>query len=56
MTEPHDMQRDRELQAAAAADLGPEARPAVIQDLDVTGDDVDDIGGGCSWTNPPGPK
>jgi hypothetical protein len=45
MTEP------RELQAEAAADPGPEVRPELIKDLDVTGDDAEDVAGGCSWTH-----
>ena len=51
MTEPRDMQGD--LPAEAAADGGPEVRPEVIQDLDVTGDDPDAVvGGGCIATKP----
>lgn len=38
----------RELPARPAADPKPEVRPEVIQDLDVTADDIPDIvGGGC---------
>lgn len=46
MTEPRDTQR--EPQAQAAADPGPEVRPEVIQDLDVTGDAADRIAGGIA--------
>ncbi len=44
MTEPRDTQG--EVQAGAAADQEPEVRPELIQDLDVPGDDADDIVGG----------
>jgi hypothetical protein len=43
------MAEPRKRQAEAAADPGPEVRPEVIQDLDVTGDHADGIVGG---TNP----
>jgi hypothetical protein len=47
------MTEQRDLRAEAAADLEPEVRPEVIQDLDVTGDDADDIvGGGCCLSKP----
>jgi hypothetical protein len=39
------------LQAEAATEPEPEVKPEVIQDLDVTGDDADDIvRGGCMPT------
>jgi hypothetical protein len=46
MTEPRDTQR--EPQAKAAAERGPEDKPEAIEDLDVKGDDVDHVavGGG----------
>jgi hypothetical protein len=49
MTEPGETQR--EIQAEAAADPGPEVRPELIKDLEVRNDDAQDIAGGCSWTN-----
>lgn len=60
LTEPRDMQRERETEAAT--DPGPEVRPEVIKDLDVTGDDAGDIaagGTGCFnapsiWSKLPG--
>jgi hypothetical protein len=46
MTEPRDMHDDR--QTDATADYRePEVKPELIQDLDVTGDDVVDVMGGC---------
>ncbi len=50
MTEPRDMHRDRETEPAPA-DPALEVNPERIKDLDVTGDDADNIAGGCSWTN-----
>ncbi len=50
MTEPRDMQR--ELQAEAAADPEPEVKPELIQDLDVTDDDVEVMGGCVNSLNP----
>jgi hypothetical protein len=41
MTQQHD------LQAEAATEPEPEVKPEVIQDLNVTGDDADDIVGGA---------
>jgi hypothetical protein len=42
MTERHDLRTE------AATEPEPEVKPEVIQDLDVTGDDADDIvRGGC---------
>jgi hypothetical protein len=43
------MTEQRDLQAKAAADPGLEVRPELIKDLDVTGDDADNVAGG---TNP----
>jgi hypothetical protein len=45
MTEPREMQRQRQT-TATATDRDPEVRPEVIQDLDVTGADADNIAGG----------
>jgi len=43
------MTEQRDLQAEAATE--PEVKPEVIEDLDVTGDDADDIvRGGCMPT------
>ena len=51
MTEPRDMHR--ELQTETAADPQPEVKPHVIQDLDVTSEDADDIRGGpCPKSKP----
>jgi hypothetical protein len=50
MTEPPDVHRDWETQPTPA-DPALEVKPELIKDLDVTGDDVNNIVGGCSWTN-----
>jgi hypothetical protein len=47
MTEPRKPEPDREAQTRA--DRDPEVRPEVIQDLDVIGDDADNIAGGCDF-------
>ena len=41
------MTQQRDLQAEAATEPEPEVRPEVIEDLDVSGDDGDDIVGGA---------
>lgn len=45
MTEPRDIRRQRDTDATAT-DREPEVRAELIQDLDVPGDDADDIAGG----------
>jgi hypothetical protein len=50
MTEPRDVQREREAEATAA-DREPEIRLEVIQDLDLTGADADIIRGGPCTTS-----
>jgi hypothetical protein len=45
MTEPRDIQHDQ----AEAADSLPEVKPEFIADLDVTGEDADDIAGGAGY-------
>jgi hypothetical protein len=45
MTEQREQQTE-----ATVADREPEVRPEVIKDLDVSGDDADNVAGGCSWT------
>lgn len=49
MIKPRDIHHDPETEAATA-DLEPEVTPELIKDLDVAGDDADNIAGGCSWT------
>ncbi len=44
MTEPRDMQRQR--QTKATTDRYPEVRPELISDLDITDADADNIAGG----------
>ncbi len=51
MTEPRKPEPDRE--AEAQADREPEVRPEVIKDLDVTGDDAEDIAGGACYDTKP---
>jgi len=51
MTEPRDMQRERETEATTAD--RPEGQPEVVQDLDAAGDDADVIrGGACQGFRP----
>src|SRR5689334_6163680 len=46
MTDPHETQRDRKTEATA--DPKPEVKPELIKDLDVTGEDAENIAGGQS--------
>ncbi len=48
MTEPRDIQRERQTEAATA-DREPDVKPELIKDLDVPGDDAENVAGG---TNP----
>ncbi len=51
MTEPRSFEPDRE--AETHPDREPEVKPELIKDLDVTGDDAEDIAGGaCMATKP----
>jgi hypothetical protein len=48
MTDPHESELDPE--AVKQADREPEVKPEVIKDLDMTGEDAEDVAGGKAPT------